>query len=152
MSSDRHLCILPNQTSFPPVTQSVWQLWTWSVCMVMTNQPWGLRGGTEAGVQAPLCSGGGGLRHHLLWVSVFPSVQRAVSSHSWQGGPLSLGGWGSAMPGSYTTWHLPAAGPWLAKRLQECPSGSGQEVRRSGRWADLLRSLYPRLSPVGTQF
>ena len=61
LSSDRHLCILPTQTSFPAVIQGVWQLRTWSVCVVMTNQPWGLRGGTEAGVQAPLCSGGGGL-------------------------------------------------------------------------------------------
>lgn len=143
LSSDRHLRILPTQTSFPAVTQGVWQLRTWSVCVVMTNQPWGLRGGAEAGVQAPLCSGRGalaGLRHHLLWVSVFPSVQRGVSSHSWRWGrSLSLGGWGSAMPGSYTTWH--------PKRLQECPAG-----RRSGHWADLLRPLCPCSSPVGKQF
>lgn len=55
------------------------------------------------------------------------------------GGSLSLGGRGSAMPGSYTAWH--------PKRLQECPAG-----RRSEHWADLLRPLCPCLSPVGKQF
>lgn len=54
-------------------------------------------------------------------------------------GSLSLGRWGSVMPGSYTAWY--------PQRLRECPAG-----RRSGHWADLLRPLCPRLSPVGTQF
>ena len=55
--SNRHFCILPTQTSFPVVTQGPWQLGTRSA-VLMTNQPWGLRGRTEARVQAPLCSGG----------------------------------------------------------------------------------------------
>ena len=91
--SNRHFCILPTQTSFPVVTQGPWQLGTRSA-VLMTNQPWGLRGRTEARVQA--LSALGGLRHRPLWVSVFPSVQHGVGSHLW--GSLPLGGRGPGMP------------------------------------------------------